>query len=207
MLRPSVAIAPDDLVEVGRVVGAYGIKGWIKVQPYSASADALLAEAPDFSARQALWWLTRQASVPAPISYAVRAVKKHGAVVVAQLTDIDDRDQAVQLSGMSIHISRRLFPPPAEDEYYWIDLIGCTVFGMHDGAPVLLGTVDQVLDNGAHALLQVLRQCQMEAGGPLEAVRDTKGRPVEVLIPFVQAHISHVDLAGRRIDSNWALDF
>jgi len=34
---------PSDAVEVGRVANAWGVKGWFKVQPYSADAQALLA--------------------------------------------------------------------------------------------------------------------------------------------------------------------
>jgi len=35
------AALPDDAVEVGRILDAWGIKGWFKIQPHSASPEAL----------------------------------------------------------------------------------------------------------------------------------------------------------------------
>ncbi|KDC12673.1 hypothetical protein AZ19_3260, partial [Bordetella bronchiseptica E012] len=103
--------------------------------------------------------------------------------------------------------ARSAFPAPADDEYYWVDLIGCALYSDADGESRLLGVVDEVFDNGAHAVLKVLRQ-QIQPGQsePVPLV-DAKGRPLEELVPFVGAHIRHVDLAARRIDSDWPLDY
>ncbi|OZI59827.1 ribosome maturation factor RimM [Bordetella genomosp. 11] len=216
----SPAVAPPDLVELGRIVAAYGVKGWVKVQPHSADADVLLAIASGSSAKSSsasTWWLIRPAppgtlgassgkSAPAH-SYAIRSARSHGSHVVAQLEGVDDRDQAEALKGMAVCAPRSAFPAPDEDEYYWVDLIGCTVYGEDNGAPVLMGTVDEVVDNGAHAILKVRRQRPGGQGQQAEPLLDSKGRPVEVLVPFVHAHIRAVDLAGRRIDTDWPLDF
>jgi 16S rRNA processing protein RimM len=206
--------APAGLIELGRVAAAYGVKGWIKIQPHSADADVLLSVASDSSASSPpVWWLMRPVTpassgraAPAQ-SYAVKAARAHGSHIVAQLAGIDDRDQADALRGMSVCMPREAFPAPEEDEYYWVDLIGCTVWGEENGEAVLLGVVDEVLDNGAHALLRVLRQRQAPGQAAPEPILDAKGRPVEVLVPFVQAHVQAVDLAKRRIDSDWPLDF
>ena len=40
---------PQDLIELGRLHGAYGVRGWMKVAPLSPDADALRSVA--------LWWL------------------------------------------------------------------------------------------------------------------------------------------------------
>ncbi|CAM3708959.1 Ribosome maturation factor RimM [Bordetella sputigena] len=226
-------VAPADLVELGRITAAYGVKGWIKIQPHSADADVLLSIAtgspatssapsspgkPSSAASAPTWWLMRPAlpgtsaaassKSPSAIPHVVKAARAHGSHVVAQLAGIDDRDQAEALKGMAVCAPRSAFPAPDDDEYYWVDLIGCTLYGDADGAPTLLGIVDDVLDNGAHAVLKVLRQRPAPVGaGEPEPLLDAKGRPVEVLVPFVQAHIRAVDLEGRRIDSDWPLDF
>jgi 16S rRNA processing protein RimM len=70
----------------------------------------------------------------------------------------------------------------------------------------LLGVVHEVVDNGAHALLKVHRQQAQEAAEPL-ALLDAKGKPQEILVPFVAAHVQHVDIAARRIDTDWPVDF
>lgn len=214
------AVAPADLVELGRIAAAYGVKGWVKIQPHSADADVLLAVASGSSATSSpapTWWLFR----PAPPGnagaafgksssahpYAIKAARPHGSHIVAQLDGIDDRDQAEALKGMAVCAPRSAFPAPDEDEYYWVDLIGCAVYGDDNGASALLGIVDEVVDNGAHAILKVQRQHLPSPGQQPEPLLDVKGRPVEVLVPFVHAHIRAVDLAGRRIDTDWPLDF
>lgn len=212
--------APADLVELGRIAGAYGVKGWVKIQPHSADADVLLAIAAGSSATSSLastWWLVRPAppgasaaasgkSLPA-LPYVIKAARPHGSHIVAQLEAVADRDQAEALKGMAVCAPRSAFPAPGEDEYYWVDLIGCAVHGDNNGAPALLGVVDEVVDNGAHAILKVRRQHLPPQGAQPEALLDAKGRPLEVLVPFVQAHVRAVDLAGRRIDTDWPLDF
>ena len=126
---------PDDAVEVGRVQDAWGIKGWFKVQPYSASPEAL------FSSKR--WFLLPPARgarhFDGPQRLPVRQVKAHGDAVVASAQGVDDRDAADLLKGARIFIARSSFPTPAEGEYYWVDLIGLAVFNLAfegaDGKP------------------------------------------------------------------------
>lgn len=99
---------------------------------------------------------------------------------------------------------RAVLPAPEEDEYYWVDLIGCALYTNANGEPALIGVVDEVFDNGAHAVLKVL--CQREGADGPEAILNAKGKPADMLVPFVRAHILSVDLAARRIDSDWPLD-
>jgi len=196
---------PDDLVEVGRIVAAHGVRGWLKIQPYSADAQALL--------RAAIWWLKPPAAGPqagmAPSARAieVRTSRLHGGrFVVAQFEGIADRTAAEALQGCTVWASRAAFPEAGEDEYYWVDLIGCDFFGQSGEASCFLGRVDEVFDNGAHAVLRVARGV-LDGQGGFQPEADARGRPVHVLVPFVQAHVQRVDLAARRIDSDWPADF
>ncbi|GAB1578544.1 ribosome maturation factor RimM [Bordetella petrii] len=200
------AAVPTDLVELGRIAAAYGVKGWVKVHPHSAQSEAL---------RQvSSWWLTRPApelargvvaSVPQP--YTVLQARSQGSAIVAQLAGVTDRDQAEALRGCMVQVPRSEFPAADEDEYYWVDLIGCAFYTNADGEQARVGVVDGVLDNGAHAVLRVVLQRAPVAGGDPEPRRDAKGRPLEMLVPFVRAHILAVDLAARRIDSNWPMEY
>ena len=196
--------APEDLIEIGRVLAAYGVKGWVKIQPYSTDAAALLA------ARQ--WWL--KAPVPPGKSGAlvrpqltrVVSAKRHSGSVVAQLAIIPNRDRAEAFKGYSIWAPRASFPKPDPDEFYWVDLVGCSVMGVDDtGAPALIGQVIEVSDNSAHGLLHVARAVEDGHGG-LTLLLDEKGRTKDVLVPFVEAHVSVVDLPNKRIESNWPVD-
>lgn len=200
------AAVPDDLVEVGRVAMAHGVRGGLKIQPYSPQAEALLG-AP-------VWWLKAPDSILEPGALPclrrmqVQACRRQtDQWLLAQLAGIDDRGMAESLRACTIWVPRTAFPVAAADEYYWIDLIGCDFYGQAEsGASVLLGQVDQVVDNGAHAILQIACGAPDQTG-VFQARQDAKGRPVQVLVPFVAAHVQQVDVPGRRIDSDWPADF
>ncbi len=192
---------PDDLVELGRIVSAYGVKGMVKIQPYSDGRSALL----DIDQ----WWLARLSprdkqllSPHTPI--AVRRVKEHGGELVAALEGVDDRSQAEAMKGLSVFASRGHFPSAEDDEFYWVDLVGCQVYQLADNA--LAGVVLEVMDNGAHGVLRVARHAQDAQGQP-QPLLDAKGRVKEWLVPFVHEHVPDVDIAAKRIVTTWPLDF
>lgn len=195
--------APEDLVELGRISGAYGIKGWVRIRPYSPDSDTLL------DARQ--WWLKPPAPQPgAGVFASARLVsvansRVHGDVLVARLDSMDDRDQAEALKGWTVWVSRSDFPQLETDEYYWVDLVGCRLYGDDHGQSVLIGQVAGVMDNGAHGILRVARG-HAAADGEIEYLVDAKGRRLEALVPFVAAHIHTVDLENKQLFSNWPID-
>jgi len=188
------AVWPDDAVEVARVADAWGIKGWLRIQPYAADAQAV------FKARQ--WFLQPPAGKPRPKDAPVlpkllnvTLVKEHSDGVIASVREVADRNGAEALRGARIFVSRSIFPKTDDGEYYWIDLIGLNVVN-RDG--VVLGTVAELLDTGAHSVLRVTAE-----------VVDAEGKTgtVERLIPFVAAYIDDVSLADRRITADWGLDY
>jgi 16S rRNA processing protein RimM len=189
---------PADAVEVGRIIDAYGIKGWLRVQPYASDPQAL------FSSRR--WFLQPpEKLLPAAGAKAVSAnfpsllritdAREQGDGIVASAHDISDRNAAEALKGARIFIARSSFPTAGDGEYYWIDLIGLDVVN-RDGAP--LGRVDKMIDNGAQSVLCIVQPAP-------EGVTDA--RPTERLIPFVDHFVDSVDLAARRIVVDWGLDF
>ncbi|PLC54887.1 ribosome maturation factor RimM [Pollutimonas nitritireducens] len=200
--------APADLVELGRVVSAYGVRGWVKIQPHSTNAQVLLAAKT--------WWLKAPVPVgstgalPSFLSADVLACRPQGSTIVAELSTVADRDHAEAMKGHTVWVPRGDFPSADDDEYYWVDLIGCQLFGELDGQPALIGQVIDVVDNGAHALLRVAR-ARLDANGDLVLMQNdkgsAKGRAIEVLVPFVNAHVHTVDLAKKRLDSNWPVEF
>jgi 16S rRNA processing protein RimM len=120
-------------------------------------------------------------------------VKVHGEDVVARLVGVADRNVAETLKGASIQVRRSHFPPLSNDEFYWVDLIGLAV-GNLEGEE--LGTVVDLMDNGAHPILRVQ--------APLAAGTD---KPKEWLIPFVDQFVKSVDQQARKITVDWGLDF
>ena len=174
------------------MLDAWGVKGWLRVQPYAKDPQAL------FSSRR--WFLrpaeptparpAPKATVALPPMLRVIVAREHGEDVVASVRDITDRNQAEALRGARIFVPRSSFPSAASDEFYWVDLIGLQVFN-RDG--VQLGEVTGLIDNGVHSVLRVLAEPEAPAA--------------ERLIPFVAAYIDQVDLNARRIDVDWGLDY
>jgi len=196
------ATPPADLIEVGRILSAHGVRGWFRVQAHSSAALALQ--------KAERWWLSaRQGTGDQPLPMrplSIQAIRPTASSLLVQAHGITDRDTAEVLRGCRIWVSRARFPDPEPGEYYWVDLIGCLVFGQRGDDTVLLGQVDDVFDNGAHSVLQVTAG-QIDAAGRFTPDLDARGRARQTLVPFVAAHIQDVDLAARRIDSNWPADF
>ncbi|MBB3194213.1 ribosome maturation factor RimM [Roseateles terrae] len=194
---------PEDAIEVGRVLDAWGIKGWIKILSHSADADAL------FNARR--WFLkpservngapprpgasaASTAGTPVPPLLKILSVRDHGDGIVAQAEGVSDRSAAEALKGARIFVSRSTFPETDPDEFYWIDLIGLTVVN-HEGQT--LGEVTDLIDTGPHSVLRIVPP------GLTPPVKPEQ----EILIPFVSAYVGDVDMAARRITVEWGLDY
>lgn len=173
---------PDDLVLVGHVAGAYGITGWVRIRPYSPDADALL------SART--WWLDK----PELHDVDMMQAKAHGDDVVAQLMGVPDRNAAEALKGATVQVRRSDFPALSDDEFYWVDLIGLTVENLGGEQ---LGTVTDLMDNGAHPILRVT----------VPDGADTDKAPRELLIPFVDQFVRTVDQTAKKMVVDWGLDY
>lgn len=193
---------PADAIEVGRITDAWGIKGWFKVLPHSASPEAL------FSAKS--WFLLppdrpmkpqrgQEAAASAqqawrePLLLNILEVKDHSDTVVARAQAIDDRNASESLRGGRIFVPRSSFPEAADGEYYWVDLIGLQVFNREG---VDLGQVRDLMSTGPQTVLVI------------EFPAETAGaKPVERMIPFVAAFVDGVDLPARRITVDWQPDY
>jgi 16S rRNA processing protein RimM len=178
---------PADAVEVGRIHDAWGIKGWFKVLPHSASPEAL------FSSRR--WFLqpSEKAAKPAftgTVLLRIREAKEHSDSIVATAQDIEGREAAEALRGSRIFVARSSFPTAGEDEYYWVDLIGLQVVNREG---LVLGDVRELMSTGPQTVLVV--------------GYDEDGKPAERMIPFVAAYVDTVDLAGKRITVDWQPDY
>lgn len=193
---PSVATGldpawPEDAIEVGRVVDAWGVKGWIKVQPFASDPQALFSSRRWFvkpPEEAALKRLGAKAS-SYPTLLKITAAKEHGDVVVAQAQEVEDRSGAEALRGARIFIGRSSFPTADADEYYWVDLIGMSVVNKQGDA---LGAVVGLIDTGPHSVLRI------QSGDP---------KAEERLVPFVAAYVDDVNMAEKRITVDWGLDY
>jgi len=203
-MRPALETAalPADAIEIGRIADAWGIKGWFKVLPHSASPEAL------FSAKS--WFLLPPerpmkpqratqavAAVPPvwtePLLLNLKEVKDHSDTVVACAQGIEDRNAAEALRGARIFVPRSHFPAAAAGAYYWVDLIGLQVINREG---LNLGQVRDLMSTGPQTVLVIESEPAAEGG-----------KPTERMIPFVSAFVDGVDLPGKCITVDWQPDY
>ena len=131
--------ALSNLILVGRVAGAFGVKGEVRITSFTAEPAALV----DYET------LLREDGTLGLTLTGGRAAK--GGVVV-RAREVETREQAEALRGLRLFIPRDVLPEPDEDEFYIADLVGMEVRGLEGE---VLGRVKSVRDFGAGDLLEV----------------------------------------------------
>jgi 16S rRNA processing protein RimM len=168
------------MIVLGRIVAPFGVHGWLRVHPFG--------DDPEAWRKMPQWWLSADVDAPAGSwqVHVLEAVKLHGDGVVAKLAGIDDRDASEALGSCYFGAPRDALPPPAQDEYYWADLIDLAVVNMQDQP---LGRVKSLIETGANQVLVV-------ADGERER-----------LLPFIERVVRKVDVSGGVIRADWGLDW
>jgi len=169
-------MATDGLITVGRILGAHGIKGWVRIRSFTDPEEQLFDYSPLY-----LMQKTKREAFEVEIR---KALTKGWSV---KLKGVDDRNEAELLKGIDIAMPAATLPELAEDEYYWRDLIGMTVVCKG----IVLGEVDNLLETGANDVL---------------VVRCTEGSvdEQERLIPFLlDKFVIGVDKMSRVIEVDW----
>jgi len=155
---------------MGHVAGSYGLRGWVKVVPGGGAGPALAGATE--------WWIGDKA-------YKVVA-KVHGSTVVAQLSGIATREEALALKGSVVSVRRGALADPGEGHYYHADLLGLEVVNEHGEA---LGVIKRLFTNGAQDVMEV------------SGVGKTR------LLPWVPTVVKQVDLAEKKVRVEWQADW
>jgi 16S rRNA processing protein RimM len=129
------------MVVMGRIAGAFGVKGWVKVQSFTQSVDTLTG--------LHTWWIKQGGGWR---EQPVEEAAVHGRAVIAKFSGVNDREAAAQLRGCEVAVPRDVLPENEAGEYYWMDLIGLEVRNLQ-GVP--LGRVIQLLETAAQQVLLV----------------------------------------------------
>ena len=128
-------------VILGRIVGLFGVRGWVKVHSYTEPREALLDYRDWLLGRDGAWQ-----------NVELVEGRQHGKGIVVRLQGVEDRDAAAELLGSEIGVDRDTLPEPEEGHYYWSDLEGLTVENK-DGTE--LGKVAYLMATGANDVLVV----------------------------------------------------
>jgi len=128
---------------MGRIVAPYGLKGWVRIEPYSADPGSL--------STYRSWWVGRNGDWRE--LKVAESILQHGASLVARFEGCAERNAALALKGSEVALEREALPQNAKDEYYWADLVGLKVVNVKDEE---LGVVAELFDNGAHPVMRVV---------------------------------------------------
>jgi 16S rRNA processing protein RimM len=166
---------PTGFVEIGKIVGAHGIRGEVRVYPNS--------DFPERFAKKGVkrWLLKPNQAEPETIVANGGYFQEGKGLYVMRLAGIDDRNQAEALRNSLLLVTLDDRPQLAQDEFLVSDLIGLSVYDQ--ATQTLVGTVRNMTTAG-HDVLEI----------------DQEGRDKPILVPFVMAIVPVVDLAARRIE-------
>lgn len=173
-------LSPETVVVLGKIIGAYGIKGWVRIHPF---ADDPLS----WRKIGQCWKKPDDNTLAEWTPLALKQLKAHSDGLVASFDGVDDRTAAEALVGQLLGAPRQAMPPTAVDEYYWGDLTGLAVL---NAQAETLGVVRELMETGANAVLVVV-----------------DGEGTQRLIPFVSHVVSKVDLERREILVEWGRDW
>ena len=134
-------MVPGDLIELGAVRGAYGLKGWVRIAPFAAEGGVLEA------VRR--WWLLGSA---APQSLTLQEVRRHAESVLAKWEGCESKEAADALKGGTIAIARSDFPALSDGEHYLSDVVGYRVVNRQGSE---LGTVSGIRSGAATQWLEL----------------------------------------------------
>ena len=162
----SSTAAPDDLIQIGKITGAHGIRGSVKVYSYAESPDR-------FAVGSTIVLIDPKGATRHCVITWAQAYKK---TIRLTLEGVETRNEAESLSGWGVFFSKKELPPLEPDTYYWSDLIGMevvTVAGEH------LGRIVQIIPTGANDVYVVKTPPDHPAG--------------EILIPAISSVVLEID--------------
>ena len=162
---------------MGRIVGPFGVQGWIKVKPFTEKPGGLA----EFSR-----WLV--ASAEGWREIAVEDFELHSKGPVAKLAGCDDREAAEAMRNRDVAVRRESLGKAEDGTLYWVDLVGLEVVN-EDG--LALGKVEGLFETGETSVL-VVQQGHM-------------GK--QRMIPFVAQYVKSVDRNAGRIIVDWKADY
>ena len=160
---------------VGKVVGVHGIKGNLKVCSY-AESETVFKPGRSILVKKAGQIENR---------YSIQWAKPHGKAMLLSLKGIDDRNAADCLVGAEFFIERTSLPELEPGSYYWVDLIGLSVFSSDDQ---YIGYIESIIPTGSNDVYVVKNH--------------DKNNDHEILIPAIESVVLNIDFKNKimRVD-------
>ena len=167
---------------VGKLGSTYGIRGWLRIYSSTEQAESSFDYQPWFLKIKGEWQPTE-----------LENWRHHNHEIIVKLKGVDDREAAQILANVEIGVDLSVFPELEEGDYYWHDLIGCSVVNLEG---YTMGTVTEMMETGSNDVLVVKAN-----------TKDAFGKQ-ERLIPFLYEQVvKRVDLTTKTIEVDWDAGF
>ena len=134
--------ADRDRVCVGAIAGAQGVRGAVRIKPFTDAPEDVAAYGPVSDEAE-----NRR--------FEIDILEVRGGMVIAALDGVGDRNAAEALKGLRLYVARAVLPEADDDEFYHADLLGLKVVMAEGGAEV--GTVRAIIPAGATEVLEIDR--------------------------------------------------
>jgi 16S rRNA processing protein RimM len=163
-------VGKDGFLPVGKIVGTHGVKGNLKVHSYAESVSVFK---PD-----SLILAVHAGKIEK--HFAIKWAKPHGKSILLSFKGIEDREKAKTLIGAKLFIERAALPELEEGVYYWVDIIGLSVFTTDNQ---YIGHVESVMPTGSNDVYIVKN--------------NTKEDSTEVMIPAIESVVLEIDFENK----------
>ena len=132
----------DKKIYLGKITGAHGIKGWLKIQSFSSPPENIL--------NYPQWIINNQGEED---FYSIEQGRKQNKKIVVKLENIDDRNTAESLINSKILILRSDLPKLSNENYYWSDLVGLSVLNSEEK---VIGKIESLIETGANDVMVII---------------------------------------------------
>lgn len=164
----------NDLIEVGFIRAAHGLKGHVVVHAYSGEESSLTGYGPlQNKDRNKNFMLT--------------VVNDKGTDFLCRIDGVTERNAAEALRGTKLFVAADKLPPPQEDEFYIRDLIGLAVV---DANGTALGTVQNMIAMGAQSAFEI--EFIHDGTWPLP-------KPQIEMLLYTKQNVKQVDVTNKQI--------
>lgn len=169
------------LLTIGKFGSPYGIRGWVKILSFTEIPEYIFHYKP---------WLVRKTNLLEIIK--LNNWKKNNKTTIAKIDGINDRTQAELIKNQKIFINNHSLPKLTKGNYYWKDIIGCTVININN---YIFGNVKKLIETGSNDVLVVRSNCKDFA-------------IKERFIPFIeQKIIKNINISNKIIKVDWNPNF
>lgn len=175
-------MSEQKITVVGKLGATYGIRGWLRLYSSTEQQESIFDYQPWFLKIKEQWQ-----------EVEVENWRYHKNGLIVKLKGTDERESAQLLTNLEIGVDASVFPELEEDDFYWLDLIGCEVVNT---AGYQMGVVTELMETGSNDVLVVKAKS-----------KDAFGKQ-ERLIPFLYEQVvKRVDLTTKTIEVEWDAGF